>query len=653
MRIPFRKRDGAPAGPQPTMNRRHILKFLGGSALGTVLTPLPWKVLDDVAIWTQNWSWIPVPPKGETIIRYTTCRLCPAGCGVRARCIGSQPVSLTGLPGHPGSRGFLCPGGLVGHHSPYSPERFTRPLRVVGTSGRREVSQVSADQVFKDLGDALIQLKSHPTEGRVAILDTMPGRSTSLAYRLFLSNFADGTYIAPDDQLQKPLSVFKGIAGQDYPEFGLDIEHARTIVSFGADLEESWRLSQQVSDPAPRVIQIGARYSKSAALADSWLPVTPGSEPILALSLAGVILKERRFHPSVASLVEQMQAMPDVNALLSRVTPDRAAQACGISSEEIVAAAREMTAFLPCVAVTAGDQGGVPLTDSGYTAVNLLNVLTGSVGSVGGLVPRRELPLPVLPAGNPVPVTGLSDVPDGSIRLLMIDGSSLSHSTPSSLLRRKLADKSVVASFAGFPGGYADVSDYVLPIPVYLEALDEVPTAPDSCVAAFSLSLPLLSPPDGGVSPFECLNRLAQTTGMEWTLPAVGTLIDSRIKAIWETRRGSVYSYSGGGTKPSTEIASPEELAKVLKEGALWQDAPTEGADVRLAESAFMKAETWRKLKTGVEPAIEIAANRSADSLTLVPFSTPFMATMVSPLTGKLTRESDLYPRSGDAFVNP
>ncbi|RPI26464.1 MAG: hypothetical protein EHM61_11770, partial [Acidobacteria bacterium] len=55
----------------------------------------------------------------------------------------------------------------------------------------------------------------------------------------------------------------------------------------------------------------------------------------------------------------------------------------------------------------------------------------------------------------------------------------------------------------------------------------------------------------------------------------------------------------------------------------------------------------------GVEPAIEIAANRSADSLTLVPFNTPFMATMVSPLTGKLTRESDLYPRSGDAFVNP
>src|SRR5512140_1119409 len=96
-------------------NRRDVLKFVGGSAVGTVFTPIPWKLLDDVAIWSQNWSWVPKPLRGEIKTKFTNCTLCPAGCGVKARCVGTQPVSLAGVPNHPQSRGTLCPEGLGGH----------------------------------------------------------------------------------------------------------------------------------------------------------------------------------------------------------------------------------------------------------------------------------------------------------------------------------------------------------------------------------------------------------------------------------------------------------------------------------------------------------------------------------------------------------
>ena len=41
------------------LNRRNFIKLLVGGAVGINLTPLPWKLTDDIAIWTQNWSWVP------------------------------------------------------------------------------------------------------------------------------------------------------------------------------------------------------------------------------------------------------------------------------------------------------------------------------------------------------------------------------------------------------------------------------------------------------------------------------------------------------------------------------------------------------------------------------------------------------------------
>ena len=72
------------------LTRRSLLKFMGGAVVGSVLSPLPWKLLDDAAIWTQNWSWIARPPRGPVSHMFTTCQLCPVGCGMRARLIGAS-----------------------------------------------------------------------------------------------------------------------------------------------------------------------------------------------------------------------------------------------------------------------------------------------------------------------------------------------------------------------------------------------------------------------------------------------------------------------------------------------------------------------------------------------------------------------------------
>ena len=65
----------------------------------SLFTPAPWRLITDTALWSENWPGIPRPARGEIRAKTTHCTLCPAGCAVRARCVGEQPVALAGAHG--------------------------------------------------------------------------------------------------------------------------------------------------------------------------------------------------------------------------------------------------------------------------------------------------------------------------------------------------------------------------------------------------------------------------------------------------------------------------------------------------------------------------------------------------------------------------
>ena len=51
------------------VTRRDILWTLGGGLAGAVVSPVPWKLLDDTAIWTQRRHALPVPARGPVSFR--------------------------------------------------------------------------------------------------------------------------------------------------------------------------------------------------------------------------------------------------------------------------------------------------------------------------------------------------------------------------------------------------------------------------------------------------------------------------------------------------------------------------------------------------------------------------------------------------------
>src|SRR5581483_4735011 len=245
-----------------TSTRRDLIKLAGGAAVGALFTPAPWRLLTDTALWSETWPGVPRPATGEIRTRYTNCSLCTAGCAVRARCVGDQPVALMGVSEHPFTRGALCPFGLAGHQLPYHPQR---------------VKQAAPKDAADAVASAIAACK--PGE-RVAVLDLRPGRTASWTYRRSLAKLPNGTYLAPTSAFGGPVA--------------LDLAAAKTVVSFGVPLLDGWGTPGNVLPARQnfRLIQAETVESRTAAMADTWLPTAPDAEIATAESLARQVAAE-------------------------------------------------------------------------------------------------------------------------------------------------------------------------------------------------------------------------------------------------------------------------------------------------------------------------------------------------------------------------
>src|SRR5574341_281374 len=285
------------------ITRRDLLKLAGGSALGLLFTPVPWKALDDLSIWTQNGPWTPKPLRCDITTKFSVCALCPAGCALRARCVGNQPVNLFGVAEHPLSHGILCPLGFTGHHLAYHPLRAVQPLQLAHNNGGVKTVPISREAAIAEIAQAI---KSTAAHEYVAVLESRPGLTISLCYRQFLAGLPNGLDLQAPARECATLETLQALLEKPFGPLGVDLENARTLLSFGAPILDGWgtpgrimhlRKNQSQLEASERlqIIQIETRQSRTALFADQWLPIKPGTETALALGLAYVIIHEKLF----------------------------------------------------------------------------------------------------------------------------------------------------------------------------------------------------------------------------------------------------------------------------------------------------------------------------------------------------------------------
>lgn len=460
------------------MIRRDLIKFAGGAATGFAFTPLPWRLLGDTAIWTQNWAWMPRVPRGEIAESEAYCTLCQAGCAVKVRTCGGTPTGVW-------PRGeAMCPAGLAGHTLPWHPLRLRQCLN------RGKVSSL----------DHALDAARTGAGGGVAVLDLLPGRTASLLHRVYLARMKNARYI-PAPQPEGGTARAMARLTSTPATLSAELKRARTVLSVSTPLLDGWSAPRRTAADRGFVLwQAESWRSRTMDLADSQLLIRPGSETALLLGLARQLLEAPEFGRRAGSL----EGFGELRAAVGDCDLARTAERCGLSEERIAALAAALAARGPSLVIADGDPFGGPLPEDTRMAAAALNVLLGGET----FSTRREAPAP--PSWTCIDSTPLEQIGNQSIGLLLIDEPAPGLALPWAAIAPKLKPEgALVVALTWNRASYARRADWLVPVPVYLEYAADAPPAPDTGSWRMAVSPAVLKPPDGAIAAADFVARLA------------------------------------------------------------------------------------------------------------------------------------------------
>ncbi|MGD9371468.1 MAG: molybdopterin-dependent oxidoreductase, partial [Desulfobacterales bacterium] len=269
------------------IDRRSFLSFVIGGAAGTALSPLPWKLTDDIAIWSQNWPWTPIPERGATTFVKSTCTLCQGGCGINVRLVGNRVVKIEGLEGHPVNDGSVCILGVAGTQLLYGPDRVKNPKKKVNGKWY----DISWDDAIAEIAAKLKELREKELSHTVGCICGSDRGTVPELLNRFLRFYGSSNFMripSIQDNYELALYLTQGVRGMP----GFDVGHSDFILSFGSGLIEGWespvymfKAKSALRDNGGRMDQIEPRLSKTAAKSDKWIAIKPGTEGALALGI--------------------------------------------------------------------------------------------------------------------------------------------------------------------------------------------------------------------------------------------------------------------------------------------------------------------------------------------------------------------------------
>ena len=169
------------------MDRRGFIKFAVGAVAGLHVTPIPWKLTDDIAIWTQNWPWVPDPKNGKIAYRNVSGGFNGCGCGLRVRLVdGKRAVSVSGNPDHPLNQGGICPSCASSLQYFYNKRvRLTSPMKQKGGVW----ISISWDEALSTIQEKLVSLRTAGTPNKVAMVRSESDSATSEVMKRFMEAY--------------------------------------------------------------------------------------------------------------------------------------------------------------------------------------------------------------------------------------------------------------------------------------------------------------------------------------------------------------------------------------------------------------------------------------------------------------------------------
>ncbi|MFC2085600.1 molybdopterin-dependent oxidoreductase [Bacteroidota bacterium] len=346
----------------------------------------------------------------------TVCFNCESACGLLAY-VDRETLDVRkfeGNPAHPGSRGRNCAKGPATVNQIYDPERILYPLKRKGERGSGEWERITWDQALDEISAKMRASRERRRDGIMYHVGR-PGED-GFTNRAIQAWGVDGHNSHTNICSAGARAGYYLWAGFDRPS--PDHANARVILLISSHLEtghyfnpHAQRIMEAMQKGA-KLITMDPRLSNTASKSDIWMPTWPGTETSILLAIANHLLQTGRYNRefvrkwvnweaslehfksvspgdvemdlSSAETFEDFESM--LKALYAEFTFARAAEESGVSERlireaaEIVADCQGRLATHTWRSASIGNLGGWQVA----RCLFFLNVLTGSVGTVGG-----------------------------------------------------------------------------------------------------------------------------------------------------------------------------------------------------------------------------------------------------------------------------
>jgi anaerobic selenocysteine-containing dehydrogenase len=390
------------------------------------------------------------PAKGDWVS--TTCQGCTQWCAIQIFVEEGRAVRVRGNPLSKTNHGYCCPRGHLIPQQTYDPDRIKVPMKRTNPQKGRGVDPkwvpISWDEALDTVADKMLELRRNNEAHKLVY---MRGRysstSTELLYGTLPKIYGTTNYFSHSAICAEAEKMGPGLTQGFFGYRDYDLANTNCLVAWGTDPLASNRMVPNVINRFGEILARGAviavdpRLSNSAAKAQEWLPIRPGTDGALASAIAHLLLTEglwsREFIGDFKDGKNQFVAGKAVdeaafaegantfgfvkwwNLELKDKTAAWAEKETLIPAAQIVRVARIMGKAAPKVAVWMGP--GVAMNPRGTYAAMAVHALNGVLGSIdveGGTLQSSSVPLAAFPKSDAY----LDDIAKGYSKFKKIDG---------------------------------------------------------------------------------------------------------------------------------------------------------------------------------------------------------------------------------------
>ena len=333
------------------------------------------------------------PPAATTPVK-TVCSYCGVGCGMVLD-VSTDPAggrrTVAGVSGdrtHPANAGRLCTKGATSADLLTATGRLTTAL--VRPERGAEPGEADVDAAITATARRLREILD--AHGPDALSFYVSGQMTLEAQ--YLANKLAKGFVGTN-QIESNSRLCMAGAGSGYklslgadgpPGSYQDLEHADVFFVIGANMADCHpilflRMMERVKGAGAKLIVVDPRRSATAAKADLFLQIRPGTDLALLNGLLHLLVQDGRTDPAfIAECTEGWAEMP---AFLEDYPPDRVAEITGVPEADIRLAAQwigESAEWMSCWTM------GLNQSTHGTWNTNALcnlHLATGAIGRPG------------------------------------------------------------------------------------------------------------------------------------------------------------------------------------------------------------------------------------------------------------------------------